>query len=241
MARPTDVDTKRQALQEMQQAGEHAASALSVICMVLDEIALDMSFARHANRMPLRLSSNRIENIARTITSEVNARSPVGAKHASIIGKVALAEATISVLPFAEDAAQAATYRFRVAYERAVKNLEWMQQCAECAQFETRRELKLQMTALVMELDRVAAKVGMEMTEQRRELFDAMHTRQVPARWALESVGQVVGPIPICTQGASENGERGPLLGSTSEYLDRVTEIKFRIAEIFAQLTGDDI
>jgi hypothetical protein len=209
--------------------------------MVLDEIALDMSFAKHANRMPLRLSSNRIENITRTLMSEVNARSPVGAKHASIVGRVALAAATISVLPFAEDAGQVVTCRFKAAHGRAMKNLEWVYQYAESAQSETRSELNLQIKDLVMELDRLAAKVGMEMTQQRRELDEAMNMRQLPAKWALESVGEVLGQIPVGAQSASEDGEGGSLFDSTSDYLYRLTEIKFRIAEIFAQLTGDEI
>jgi hypothetical protein len=241
MASPSDVGSKNEALQKMQQAGGDAASALNAICMVLDEIALDMSFARHANRMPLRLSSSRIENVARTLMSEVNAQSPVGAKHASMVGRVALAAATVSVLPFAEDAGQAATCRFKAAHGRAMKNLEWVDQYAESAQSETRRELNLQITALVMELDRLAAKVGMEMTQQRRELDEAMHMRQLPAGWALESVGRVVGQISVGAQRVPQDGAGGSFCNSTSDYLYRLTEIKFKIAEIFAQLTGDDI
>jgi hypothetical protein len=68
-----------------------------------------------------------------------------------------------------------------------------------------------------------------------------MHGRQLPARWALESVGQILRQLPVDAQGHSEDGEESSHLGSTSDYLDRLTEIKFRIAEIFAQLTGDDI
>ena len=241
MARSTDVDYSDRALGNMQQAAEDAAGALRVVCLVLDEIALDKSFARHADRRPLRRSSDRIENVSQTLMSEVNARSPVGAKHASIIGKVALAAATISILPFADDAGPAATYRFKVAHERAMKNLEWVHEYAESAQSHTRRELNLQITALVVELDRLGAEVGMEMTQQRRELHEAMHGRQLPARWALESVGQILGQLPVDAQGHSEDGEEGSQLGSTSDYLERLTEIKFRIAEIFAQLTGDDI
>ena len=105
----------------MQRAAEEAAGALSEVCMVLDEIALDMSFARHASRKPLRQSADRIENVARTLIGEARTCSPIGAKHTSIVAKVALAAATISVLPFAEDAGQVAMNRFKASHERALE------------------------------------------------------------------------------------------------------------------------
>ena len=153
----------------MQRAAEEAAGALGEVCMVLHEIALDMSFARHANRMPLRQSCERIENIARTLIGEARASGPVGAKHVSIVGKVALAAATISVLPFAEDAGHVAMNRFKASHERASRNLELVHQYAERAQAETRKDLNLQITALFSELDHLATEVGTGMAEQRRE------------------------------------------------------------------------
>jgi hypothetical protein len=230
---------KEQALEDMQRAAEEAAGALREVCMVLDEIALDMSFARHASRMPLRLSSDRIENIARTLIGEANAFGPVGAKHTSIVGKVALAAATISVLPFAEDAGQVAMHRFKASHERAMGNLEWVHQYAESAQSETRKDLSLQITALFGELDRLSAEVGMEMAEQRRELEEAMNMRLLPASWALEGLDQVIGKVRMDEKQASMDEERGSLLGSTSSRLERLVQIEFKIAEIFAQLTGD--
>jgi hypothetical protein len=242
MARPTTFGVRDQALRNMQRAADEAAGALREVCMVLDEIALDTSVARHANRTPLRLSSNRIENITRTLISEVNACGPVGAKHAAIIGKVTLAAATISFLPFAEDAGQQAVHRFKASHERAMRNLEWVHQYAESAQSETRSELSLQIKALAGELDRLAAKVGVEIAQQRRhELDEAMDVRQLPARWALEGVDQVLEQARLDEQRASADGNGGSLFGSTSDHLIRLAEIEFTIAEIFAQLTGDDI
>ena len=223
----------------MQSAAEEAAGALREICMVLDEIALDLSFARHASRMPLRLSSDRIENIARTLIGEARACGPVGAMHTSIVGKVALAAATISVLPFAEDAGQVAMHRFKASHERAMRNLEWVHQYAESAQSETRKDLSLQIKALFGELDRLTAQVGMEMAEQRRELDQAMSMRQLPASWALEGLDQVIVRVRMDANQASVGEDRGRLVGSTSSHLERLAEIEFRIAEIFAQLTGD--
>ena len=169
MASLHPISNEEEALEYMQRAAEEAAGALREVCMVLDEIALDMSFARHASRTPLRLSSDRIEKIARTLIGEAHACGAVGAKHTSIVGKAALAAATISVLPFAEDAGQVAMNRFKASHERATKNLELVHQYAESAQSETRKDLSLQITALFGELDELTAEVGMEMAEQRRD------------------------------------------------------------------------
>jgi len=239
MASLHTINNKKQALENMQRAAEEAAGALREVCLVLDEVALDMRFARHANRMPLRMSSQRIENIARTLIGEAHACGPVGAKHASIVGKVALAAATICVLPFAEDAGQVAMHRFRASHERAMRNLEWVHHYAESAQSETRKDLSLQITVLFRELDRLAAEVGMEMAEQRRELEEAMNMRQLPASWALEGLDQVIGKVRMDAMQASVDEDRGWLLGSTGSHWERLAEIEFRIAEIFAQLTGD--
>jgi len=234
------ISQKMQALANMQRAAEEAAEALREVCTVLDGIALDMSFARHASRMPLRLSSDRIENIARTLIGEAYACGPVGAKHTSIVGKVALAAATISVFPFAEDAGQVVMYRFKASHERATKNLELVHQYAEIAQSETRKDLNLQITALFAELDHLATEGGMGMAQQRRrELEEAMNMRQLPASGALEGLDQAIGNLRMDAKQASVDEDRGWLLGSTGSNWERLAEIEFRIAEIFAQLTGD--
>ena len=218
----TPSSKKQIALEYMQRAAEEAAGALREVCMVLDEIALDMSFARHASRMPLRLSSDRIENVARTLIGEAHACGPVGAKHTSIVGKAALAAATISILPFAEDAGRVAMHRFKASHERAMRNLEWVHRYADSAQSETRKDLSLQITALFGELDRLAAEVGMEMTEQRRELEEAMNMRQLPASWALEGLDQVIGKVRMDARQASVDEDRGSLLGSTGSHLGEI-------------------
>ncbi len=235
----TPSSKKKDALENMQHAAEEAAGALREVSMVLDEIALDMSFARHASRMPLQLASGRIENIARTLISEAHACGPVGAMHASIIGEVALSAATISVLPFADNAGHAAMHRFKASHERAMRNLERVHRYAESAQSETRKDLSLQIKTLSGELYGLAAEVGMEMAQHRRELEEAMNTRQLPANSALEDLDQVIQKIRSGAQQGSVDEDRISLLGSTSSLLERLAEIEFKIAEIFAQLTGD--
>jgi hypothetical protein len=223
----------------MQRAAEEAAGALGEVCMVLDEIALDMSFARHASRMPLRQSSERIQNIARTLIGEAHAAGPVGAKHTSIVGKVALAAATISVLPFAEDAGSVAMNRFKASHERASRNLELVNQFAERTQAETRKDLNVQIAALFSELDRLATEVGTGMAEQRREIEEALNTRQLSASWALDGLDRVIANVHTDTKQGSFGEDRDWLLGSAGSHWERLAEIEFRIAEIFAQLTGD--
>ena len=224
----------------MQWAAEEAAGALGEVCLVLDGIALDMSFARHASRVPLKLSSVRLERIARALTSEAGACGPVGAKHISIAGKVALAGATISVLPFAEDAGQVAMNRFKASHERATRNLDLVEQSAESAQAETRKDLSLQIAALFGELDLLAKEVGEGMVEQRRELQDAMNKRELAASWALEGLDQALeGARTDASQPGSVEEHGTGSLGPTGSRWERLVEIEFKIAEIFAQLTGD--
>jgi hypothetical protein len=234
------ISIKEEALAVMQRAAEEAAGALGEVCMVLDEIALDMSFARHASRVPLRLSSDRLEKIARTLTSEAGASGPVGTKHVAIAAKVALASATISVLPFAEDAGHGAMNRFKASHERAVMNLDLVEQCAESAQSETRKDLGLQIAGLFGDLDRLAKEVGVGMAEQRRELEEAMNRRELSASRALEGLGQAIEKVRIdATNQDSLDGGRTEPVNSTGSRWERLVEIEFKIAEIFAQLTGD--
>jgi hypothetical protein len=112
-------------------------------------------------------------------------------------------------------------------------------QYAESAQSETRKDLNLQITALFGELDRLAAEVGLEMAEQRRELEEAVNTQQLPASWALEGLDQVIGRVRMDAKQAPVDEDRGWLLVSAGSHWERLVEIEFKIAEIFAQLTGD--
>jgi hypothetical protein len=233
------ISNKDEALATMQRAAEEAAGALGEVCMVLDEIALDMSFARHANRTPLRLSSDRLERIARALIGEARACGAVGAKHLSIVGKAALASATISVLPFAEDAGHVTMNRFKASHERATSNLDLVYQFAESAQSETRKDVGLQIVALVGELDQLSKEVGAGMGEQRRALEEAMNKRELAASWALDGLDEAIQKVHVdATQNSvSDDGTR--LLGLTGSPWERLAEIEFKIAEIFAQLTGD--
>jgi len=224
----------------MQRSAEEAAEALREVCMVLDAIALDRSFARHAKREPLRLASDRIENVARTLIGEAHASGPIGAKHTSIVGKVALAAATISVLPFAEDAGQMLMHRFTASHGRAMTNLDWVYRFAECAQSERRNALRDQIAALSAELDCLAAGVGTETSDQRGALQHALERRELPARWTLEHLEQVLAKASCKQPRGSVSEDERRFVGSTDERLDRLAEIEFTIAEIFAQLTGDD-
>jgi hypothetical protein len=233
------ISVKEQALAVMQRAAEQAAGALGEVCIVLEEIALDMSFARHASRVPLRLSSDRLERIARTLVSEAHASGSVGAKHVAIAGKVALASATMSVLPFAEDAGPVVMNRFKASYERATINLDLVQQCAESAQSETRKDIGVQITALLGELDQLAKEVGVGMVEQRHELEEAMNKRELAASRTLDGIDRAIEKVRLDPGQASVEGGRDTLDGSTGSRWERLVEIEFRIAEIFAQLTGD--
>jgi hypothetical protein len=233
------ISIKEQALAVMQWAAEEAAGALGEVCMVLDEIALDMTFARHASRVPLRLASDRLESIARTLISEAGASGSVGAKHMSVVGKVALASATIAVLPFAEDAGHVAMNRFRASHERATVNLDLVQQCAESAQSETRRDLGIQIAALFGELDTLAKEVGVGMADQRRELEEAMNRRELAVGPTLEGLDHAIEKMRMESQRGSGDGYQSVLSASPGTRWERLVEIEFRIAEIFAQLTGD--
>ena len=241
MASLHGISNKEQALEDMQRAAHEAVEALREVRMLLDEVALDMRFARHASRNPLRLSSDRIENVARTLVGEAQSGGPVGTNHASVVGKVALAAATMAFLPFAEDAGPVAMHRFRASHERAMRNLESVHVHAERAQSETREDLSLQISALFKELDSLAAEVGMEIAHPRGELEEAVSTGELPASWALEGLRQVSERVRMDAERASADEDPGWALGPASSRLERLAEIEFLIAEIFAQLTGDTV
>jgi hypothetical protein len=219
-------------------AGKEAAGGLRDVARVLDEIEIDLTFARHANRRQLRQSSERLESIAHTLVGETRAGSPVGARHASILGKVALAAATMSMLPFADGAGRLAGRRFRTSYEHAMRNLERVHQYAEAAQSETRKDLRLQITALFGQLDGLAAEVGVEMAE-RLGLGQVANTLELPPSAAFDGLRQAIEKIPPDAAKAPDGESRDPAAGPASDLAETLAVIEYRIAEVFAQLTGD--
>ena len=220
-------------------AGQEAAAGLTDVSRVLDDIEIDLTFARHADRRLLRQSSQRLESIARTLIGETQAGSPVGAKHASMVGKAALAAATISVLPFADGAGRLAGQRFRASYEHAMRNLERVHQYAESAQSKTREDLKLQITSLFGQLDALAAELGVEMAE-RLDLGHVTNTPQLPPSEAFDGLRQAIEKISSDAQQAPEDTAQDPAaVGATSDLLDTLGVIEYRIAEVFAQMAGN--
>ena len=219
------ISRRDKALEDMQRAAEAAAGALREVCTVLDEVALDMRFARHASREPLRLSSERIENIARTLVGEAQSCGPVGAKHTSIVGKAALAAATISLLPFAEDAGQSVMIRYKASHERATRYLERVHRNADIAQSEKREDLSRQITALFGELDSLYAEVGMEMAGPRRRARTSDATATVSG-W--------LGP------GRSPSGHRTGPHGRRARFDRRRPGLRARFDEQSSRATGGD-
>jgi hypothetical protein len=183
-----------QDLEGLLHAGQEAAAGLTDVSRVLDDIEIDLTFARHADRRQLRQSSQRLESIARTLIGETEASSPVGAKHACVVGKVALAAATISVLPFAEGAGRLAGQRFKASYERAMRDLERVHHYAESAQSKTREDLRLQITSLFGQLDALATELGVEMAE-RLDLRQATTTLQLPPSEAFDGLRQAIEKV----------------------------------------------
>jgi len=225
-------------LEGLLRAGREAAAGLMDVSRVLDDIEIDLTFARHADRRQLRQSSERLESIARTLTGETQAGSPVGAKHASMVGKVALAAATISVLPFAEGAGRVAGQRFKASYERAMRNLERVHQYAESAQSKTRGGLRLQITALFGQLEVLAAELGVEMAE-RFDVGQVTNTLQLPPSEAFDGLRQAIEKVPSNGMQAPGQGSQDPTAGATGGLLERLAVIEYRIAEVFAQMAGD--
>jgi hypothetical protein len=219
-------------------AGKEAAAGLRDVAGVLGDIEIDLTFARHANRRQLRQSSERLESIAHTLVGETQAGSPVGARHASILGKVALAAATMSMLPFADGAGRLAGRRFRTSYEHAMRNLERVHQYAEAAQSETRKDLRLQITALFGQLDGLAAEVSVEMAE-RFGLGQVANTLELPPSAAFDGLRQAIEKIPLDTTQAPGGETLDPTVGAASDLAETLAIIEYRIAEVFAQLTGD--
>lgn len=225
-------------LEGLLRVGREAATGLMDVSRVLDDIEVDLTFARHADRRQLRQSSERLESIARTLIGETRAGSPVGAKHASVVGKVALAAATISVLPFAEGAGRLAGKRFKASYERAVRNLERVHQYAESAESKTREDLRLQITALFGQLDVLAAELGVEMAE-RFDVVQVTNTLQLPPSEAFDGLRQVIEQVPSNIMQAPGEAAQDPTVEAASGLLERLAVIEYRIAEVFAQMAGD--
>ena len=219
-------------------AGQEAAAGLTDVSRVLDDIEIDLTFARHADRRQLRQSSERLQSIARTLIGETRASSPVGAKHACIVGKSALAAATISVLPFAERAGRLAGQKFKAAYERAMRNLELVHHYAESAQSRMREDLKTQITALFGQLDALAAELGVEMAE-RLDLSQVTNTLQLPPSEAFDGLRQAIEKVSSGTEQAPVDSVQVPTVGAMSGLLETLAVIEYRIAEVFAQMAGD--
>jgi hypothetical protein len=229
---------KEQDREGLLRAGQEAAAGLTDVARVLDDIEIDLTFARHADRMQLRQSSERLGSIARTLVGETQASSPIGARHASILGKVALAAATMSMLPFAEGAGPLAGRKFRASYEHAMRNLERVHQYAEAAQSETRMDLRLQITALFSRLDGLAAEVGVEIGD-RLDLGQATNTPQLPPSAALDGLREAIEMAPSDTTQAPHGEMQDATVGTISGLAETLAVIEYRIAEVFAQLTGD--
>jgi hypothetical protein len=229
---------EEQDLEGLLRAGQEAAAGLTDVARVLDDIEIDLTYARHANRGQLRQSSERLVSIARTLVGETQASSPVGAKHASILGKVALAAATMSMLPFADGADPSAGRRFKTSYGHAMRNLDRVHQYAETAQSETREDLRLQIAVLFGQLDALAAEVGVEMAE-RLDLRQVTNMLQLPPSEAFDDLRQAIEKVPSDTKQSPEGGAHDPTVGAMSGLADTLAVIEYRIAEVFAQLSGD--
>ena len=219
-------------------AGQEAAAGLTDVARVLDDIEIDLTFARHADRRQLRQSSERLESIARTLIGETQAGSPVGAKHASMVGKAALAAATMSVLPFAERAGRLAGQKFKASYERAMRNLELVHHYAESAQSKTREDLRLQITALFGQLDALAADLGVEMAE-RLDLGQVTNTLQLPPSEAFDGLRRAIEKVSSTAKQTPEDTAQDPTVGTMSSLRETLAVIEYRIAEVFAQMAGD--
>lgn len=229
---------EEQDLEGLLRAGQEAAAGLLDVSRVLDDIEIDLTFARHADRRQLRQSSERLESIAGTLIGETKASSPVGAKHASMVGKAALAAATISVLPFAERAGRMVGQNFKTSYERAMRNLELVHQYAESAQSKTREDLRLQITALFGQLDALAAELGVEIAE-RLDLGQVANTLELPPNEAFDGLRQAIEEVSSSAKEAPEETVQDPTVGAMSGLLETLAVIEYRIAEVFAQMAGD--
>jgi hypothetical protein len=122
-----------------------------------------------------------------------------------VVGKVALAAATISVLPFAEDAGRLAGQRFKASYERAMRDLERVHHYAESAQSKTREDLRLQIAALFGQLDVLAAELGVE-TAGRLDRGQGTNTLQLPPSEAFDGLRLAIEKAPSNAKQAPEDG-----------------------------------
>jgi hypothetical protein len=229
---------KEQNREGLLRAGKEAAAGLTDVAKILGDIDVDLTFARHADRTELRHSSQRLESIARTLIGETQAGSPVGAQHASILGKVALASATMSMLPFADGAGHSAGRRFRASYEHALRNLERVQQYAEAAQSETRQDLRRQISALFGQLDALAAEVGVEMAD-RPDFGQVTTMLQLPPSTAFDELRQAIEKVPSDGTLDLDGDTQDPTAEATSDLAETLAVIEYRITEVFAQLAGD--
>ena len=119
-----------------------------------------------------------------------------------------------------------------------MRNLERVHQYAEAAQCETRKDLRLQITALFGQLDGLAAEVGVEMAE-RLDLGQVTNTLQLPPSAAFDGLRQAIERAPFHTTQAPDGETQDPTMGVVGGLAETLAVIEYRIAEVFAQLTGD--
>ena len=197
---------------------------------ILAEIEIDLTFARHANRRQLRQSSERLESIRLHPRWRVPS-SPVGAWHASVLGKVVLAAATMSMLPFVDGAGRLAGRRYRTSYEHAMRNLERVHQYAEAAQSETRKDLRLQIAALFGQLDGLAAEFGVDMAERLGLGQVREHAGASPSA-AFDGLRQAIEKIPLDATQTPRTKSPDPTAGPASDLAETLALIEYRIVEV---------
>jgi hypothetical protein len=144
----------------------------------------------------------------------------------------------MSMLPFADGADPSAARRFKASYEHAVRNLERVHQYAEAAQSETRKDLRLQIAVLFGQLDALAAEVGLEMAEHL-DLGQVTNMLQLPPSEAFDDLRHAIEKVPSDTARSPEGDAHDPAVGPMSGLAETLAVIEYRIAEVFAQLTGD--
>ena len=142
------------------------------------------------------------------------------------------------MLPFADGADRSAGRRFKASYEHAMRNLERVHQYAEAAQSKTRKDLRLQIAALFGQLDALAAEVGLEMAEHL-DLGQVTNMLQLPPSEAFDDLRQAIERAPSDATQSPDGVVHDPNAGAMSGLAETLAVIEYRIAEVFAELTGD--
>jgi hypothetical protein len=88
------------------------------------------------------------------------------------------------------------------------------------------------------QLDALAAEVGVEMAE-RLGLGHVANTLELPPSAAFDGLRQTIEKIPLDAARAPGSETLDPTVGRASDLAETLTVIEYRIAEVFAQLTGD--